>query len=304
MTMPDGTGGGSAEHHADGRTADEVALAALFAAVVLESPASEVSPDDVIELGRKEQRAVLDRHTRRRIYGRNLLIAAAVVALLAIVLPKLGNSQSDTAATASSTSAAAAAAAPSAAPAAAGSGGSAAAGEAAPGTYPAPAEGSAAATSAGSSAAASSEAAAVASDGLPAATSAKGPPVAAVAGCAPLPAKVLAAVRVVLAAQGVVGGSGLAECTGGYGAGFTGPHGAELTITVSRAAPGACRQRPPGCTAVPGALGAYQGPGTAADPGTIWVYGDGYEVAVAGLGTVLSTQARIAAAQVVIKALG
>src|SRR4051794_26450601 len=77
-------------HGAD-PTADGRALAALFASLVQDAPASELSPEKVIELGKKEHNRALDQRIKRGKYGRNLLLAAALAALAAIVLPKLGH---------------------------------------------------------------------------------------------------------------------------------------------------------------------------------------------------------------------
>src|ERR1700712_4576706 len=102
-------------------TADEQALTALFAALVQDSPPSEVSPEAVIEQALQDHDAALDQRIKRLKLGRNLLIAAVFAGLVVIFVPKLGH-LSSTATSSVSSSAASSAAAPAAAPSAAGAG--------------------------------------------------------------------------------------------------------------------------------------------------------------------------------------
>src|ERR1700712_2301700 len=98
-------------------TADEQALTALFAALVQDSPPSEVSPEAVIEQALQDHDAALDQRIKRLKLGRNLLIAAGFAGLVVIFVPKLGH-LSRTATSSVSSSAASSAAAPAAAPSA------------------------------------------------------------------------------------------------------------------------------------------------------------------------------------------
>ncbi len=107
---------------------DEEALTAMFASLVQDSPASEVSPERVLELAGSAQDAALERRIKRLKLGRNLLVAAVLVGLVVFVVPKLGHSSTASSATSSSAVASAPAALPVPAESAAPAAGSAAAG--------------------------------------------------------------------------------------------------------------------------------------------------------------------------------
>ena len=301
-----------------GRSADEQALAALFASLVADSPPSEVSPEEIIELGKNEHNSALDRRIKRLKLGRNLLLAAALAALVALVVPKLGHSSSSTASSSSSAAAAAApsaAAAPTSAAASAASGGADAAGAgiSAISSAAAPAQSYAAASGApanpapinsapASSASAGSAAAAAAPTPGP-----KEPGTA--AGCALLPTKALAAARAALPAGEFGTIKAPAGCTGGSGATgatLTNPAGRVLSISASRAPAGACTEAAAAvCSPVPGAPDVYQH--TNASTTTIWVYGQGYQVVLTrsgGPATVAERADLIAAGRAISKVLG
>lgn len=138
----------------DVSAADEQALRAMFAALVQDAEPSAQSPLDIQRRAKAEQRSTVDRRGKRLRYIRNTMIAAVLAGVVALVLPHLGSTSTETAAGASS-----AASAPAASPV------SAAAASAAAGSYP----GNAAAAGEGSSAASSAAASGAASGGLTAA---------------------------------------------------------------------------------------------------------------------------------------
>lgn len=272
---------------------DEKALTDLFASLVADGPASEISPLAVIKLGRIDQRTALDAKIKRFKVLRNVLVAAAFAALVVLIVPHLGARSAESAASSSSASVAAA-------PAAAASkdyralvtgspAGSAAAGGAAAGGAAAP---QARASSAGSESPASA-AAAMSAAAAPAPTNggvrpdtAAAPsgvlaPSAAGARCPPLSAGSLAAVRATFPAGYFGAATAATDCAGSGSnrpvAGSvltinTSP-GAALVVTVVRAATGACV--PAGCVRRPSPdADTYLAPAGS----SVWVYGNGYQV--------------------------
>ena len=80
--------------------------------------------------------------------------------------------------------------------------------------------------------------------------------------------------------------------------------GQQLTISASKASPGACAKSAPVCSPVPGVDGAYRHVTSAST--TIWVYDDGYQVALTRTGgptTATERAQMIAAGKAVIRAL-
>ena len=274
---------------------DEEALTAMFASLVEDSPASEVSPDRVIQLAGGEQDAALERRIKRLKLGRNFLLVAVLAGFVAIVVPKIGHSSSESSAPSSSSAAAPAAAPVPAASAAGSAAASAASAPAAAASVPAaapgaPASGSAASdgptpggsSPAGTSAQAAESAAAAPASGAASAAAGGGlpsPTAASSSGCSLLPPKAVLAVRAQFPA-GYFGPATLpAECTGLYGATMESraPNRGPLHIDVTRAGAGSCREAVPACTPLAGARGAYQ----QATPGLgspVYVYGNGYQV--------------------------
>ncbi len=293
---------------------DEQALAAAFAALVEESPPSEVSPLAVIRLAMQQQR---ERTARRLRIGRNVLLAAVFVAAVVVVVPRLGHSSSTEAASSSSR-----AYAPYAPYAAAGSADqSAGSGTPAPVAGDAPTAGSSApAAAAGSStSAAGSSAAASGGLSLPAAGSAaaaasavagRAPTVAPhtaqpASGCAVLPAKAAAAAKAAFP-PGTFGATTTAPGCDLYGATLAPatPGGTTVTVRVRKAATGRCLHLAVPCA--PTAGHAYQRAAAGSAP-TVWVYGNGYEVALTSTGGPddAAVAARlVAAGHAVIAALG
>lgn len=94
--------------------ADERAMTDLFASLVADAPASEVSPLDVVRLGRREAREALDTRIRRFKVLRNVLVAAAFAALVVLIVPHLGSGSSSSTAASSAGAASVPAAAASA----------------------------------------------------------------------------------------------------------------------------------------------------------------------------------------------
>lgn len=121
-------------------SADEQALVGLFASLVADAPASDVSPAVVVRLGKIEAHRALDARIKRFKVTRNVLVAAAAAALVVLIVPHLGSSSAaPTAASSSGNSgyvAAASAAAPQQrrSPAGSGAAGSSAAGSSAAGS--------------------------------------------------------------------------------------------------------------------------------------------------------------------------
>lgn len=94
--------------------ADERAVNDLFASLVADAPASEVSPLDVVRLGRRAARDALDTRIRRFKVLRNVLVAAAFAALVVLIVPHLGSGSSSSTAASSAGAASVPAAAASA----------------------------------------------------------------------------------------------------------------------------------------------------------------------------------------------
>jgi hypothetical protein len=263
--------------------ADQQALTDLFASLVADAPAFEVSPLEIVELGRIEQRHALDSRVKRFRVVRNLAVAAAVVAMVVLIIPHLGSSSSEsTAAASSSSSAAAASGSPSPQAGVAAAGSAAGSGNASGSAAGSEAE-SAGGTSAAAASGAMSAAAPAAVAGSSASTSG--------AGCPMLPARALEAFETAfpIGYYGrVTPDSSAAPCVLFESRLPVVKQNETVTVAVRRAAVGACRQA--GCEPVAGQPGVYGGDASAG-PGVLvvgpfYVYADGYEVAVVSQRTV------------------
>ena len=331
------------DHDEDIPATDEQALTELFAALVADAPASSASPLELIKLGRIEQRRALDARIKRFKVVRNVLVAAALAALVVLIVPHLGSGSAESTAASSSSSSAAAtfAAAGGSAPQ---QGGEVAAGSAASN---APVESGAA--SAGSSAAAAASGAASSagpagpaisspsamssgaaapnasgatrgevsrSSSTSASAAATSAPASSAAGCPALPAEALASFEAAFPA-GYFGPvlSPFAQSSG--------PNtrcslfesrlpvvkqGVTVFVAVRRAPVAVCGIA---CRPRPGQAGTYVGDsgGPLAYLSPLYVYADGYEVAVfttrTGPSPVGPTFEQLAAgARAVIKTLG
>lgn len=292
--------GGRGDGGRDISAVDEQALTDLLASLVADAPAGQISPLEIIKLGRIDRRRALDTRIKRFKVLRNVLVAAAFAGLVVLIVPHLGASSSESA-VASSRSSSRSSSTP--APAAAGPGAAsapfAASGSEEEGVAGA---GSAAAASGVASGAMSAAASAPTRSGAArpdvvttsgdsgqssghaadssAASAASGAPAVSGVRCAPLSAGSLVAVTSVFPAGSFGPATAATGCAeSGANLPFAGSlltstarPGATLVVTVGRAGTGACV--PVGCVRRPGAnADAY-----AAPAGSVWVYGNGFQV--------------------------
>jgi len=280
--------------------ADERALSDIFASLVADSPACDVSPLAIVKLGQLDQQAALDKKIKRFKLTRNALLAAVLAGVVALLLPHLNGSPPSSTATGSSSTAARLSGALTVP--AAGSG-----------ISPLPLPSAAASGKAAAETAASSEQLAVApslpvTSGQTAPRTAGSAVAAGPAGCELLPARAVAAATSVFPA-GIFGAATAATGCAFYGAVLPLAARASATIAVNaaKADTAVCLLPDEGapCSPVKGTTDAYELPPISGSAGVtdIWVYGGGYEVYIRTAGGSFPASQLIAAARAVISAL-